>query len=194
MTKHSQRTRVWTESEEMRIFTQQRIRPTFIYLESDNLAPDLTGDQCTGLLRSGSRIIFLLRSGKEMRRGGCHDIQCLVTSPWPGGRCPASWLTGLVTTLPSPSPAPSLAGIHICRENICGTERELGAGWDHQEVMASREWGLVASREERGECQTVITEPDASQLQSAVMTPGQSWQQLLGQRAAKLEPISLLFD
>ena len=29
-------------------------------------------------------------------------------------------------------------------------------------------------REERGECQTVITEPDASQLQSAVMTPGQS--------------------
>ena len=49
MTKHSQRTDwlalgcgQWTESEEMRIFTQQRIRPTFIYLESDNLAPALT--------------------------------------------------------------------------------------------------------------------------------------------------------
>ena len=55
------------------------------------------------------------------------SVSSVVTSPWPGGiRCPASWLTGLVTTLPSPSasPAPSLAGIHICRENICGAERE----------------------------------------------------------------------
>ena len=73
----------------MRIFTQQRIRPTFIYLESDNLAPALTQSPVSLETSAVHRaeigiknyLFIAVREGNEVRRGGCHDIQCLVTSP-----------------------------------------------------------------------------------------------------------------
>ena len=107
MTKHSQRTRVWTESEEMRIFTQQRIRPTFIYLESDNLAPDLTGDQCTAEIGIKNYLFIAVREGNEERRVSRYPVSGDQPLTW--GQMP-SLLTdraGHNTALALPRPVTS---------------------------------------------------------------------------------------
>ena len=134
----------------MRIFTQiLHTDPpcTLIYLESDNLNPNLapSSELMVSPGRSGSGIIFLLRSAKEMRllwgkeEGGVTlSTARLLTSAGAGGQMPPlllprwqSWSQHYLASLPRPS-------VHICRENICGAElRVLGAGWDHQEVMGS---------------------------------------------------------
>ena len=130
-------TRVWTiECGEMRIFTQ--IRPTFIYLESDNLASALTqssmspGTSAQDLHRDQA-LSFYCGQGRKWGEEGV-TISSVRTGHKPltsaGGRCqsPVSWLTRLITILPSPSasPAQSLAGLHICRENICWAQRARG--------------------------------------------------------------------
>ena len=105
--------------------------------------PSVTGDQCT-VPRSGSGIIFLLRSGEEMvvRCAGCercHDTQRQAPDLlWDTESPASSWQSPYAretvrhpppdradhnTHSPSHSPAsPSPVGIHSCRENICGTE------------------------------------------------------------------------
>ena len=97
MTKHSQHTdwhlgvdyRVWgDETRVMRIFTQQ-IRPTFIYLESDNLASALTqssmspGTSAVHRTFIGIRhyLFIAVREGNEERRVSRYPVSGLVTSP-----------------------------------------------------------------------------------------------------------------
>ena len=176
MTKHSQRTD-WHSGVDYRVWGDENIYPDppNFHLSGKwqfGLCPhselDVTRDQCTGS-SSGSGIIFLLRSGKEMRRGGCHDIQC---QDWPQ--------LGADASLQSPDwqgwsqyyplPPPPSHWLHICRENICWAQRARGRMRPPGGNGEPGSEGLVARR---GECQTVITEPDTSQLQSAVMTPGQ---------------------
>ena len=147
MTKHSQRTD-WHSGVDYRVWGDENIYPDppNFHLSGKwqfGLCPhselDVTRDQCTGP-SSGSGIIFLLRSGKEMRRGGCHDIQC---QDWPQLGADASLQSpdwqGWSQYCPHPLPPPPshwLGSIFV--EKTFAELRELGAGWDHQEVMGSR--------------------------------------------------------
>ena len=104
---------VWTmrRSGVMRIWTQ--IRPTLIYLESDNLNPNLapSSELMVSPERSGSGIIFLLRSAKEMRllwgkQGRRREVSRYPQpSSWPLHLPPPS-VTELITTLPRLPPPP----------------------------------------------------------------------------------------
>ena len=150
MTKHSQRTD-WHSGVDYRVWGDENIYPDppNFHLSGKwqfGLCPhselDVTRDQCTGP-SSGSGIIFLLRSGKEMRRGGCHDIQCQDWSQAPDlswGQMPVSSLLtdkadhNIALTLCLPRPVTG----SIFVEKTFAELRELGAGWDHQEVMGSR--------------------------------------------------------
>ena len=85
MTKHSHHTLTsqgvdYGLCEVMRIFT--RIRPTLIYLESDNLNPNLAPSSVSPEIQIGNYLFIAVSGGneaavREVRR--CHDIQCTVS-------------------------------------------------------------------------------------------------------------------
>ena len=96
MTKHSQRTdwhsgvdyRVWGD-ENIYPADPEQIRPTFIYLESDNLASALTqssmspGTSAVHRTFIGIRhyLFIAVREGNEERRVSRYPVSGLVTSP-----------------------------------------------------------------------------------------------------------------
>ena len=74
------------DCEVMRIFTQilcsARVRPNLIYLESDNLNPNLAPSSVSPEIQIGNYLFIAVSGGneaavREVRR--CHDIQCTVS-------------------------------------------------------------------------------------------------------------------
>ena len=147
MTKHSQRTD-WHSGVDYRVWGDENIYPDppNFHLSGKwqfGLCPHSELGVTRTFIWIRHYLFIAVREGNEERRVSRYPVSGLVTSPWPQLGADASLQSpdwqGWSQYCPHPLPPPPshwLGSIFV--EKTFAELRELGAGWDHQEVMGSR--------------------------------------------------------